>query len=164
MQRAKRQSSEILRRHLPLVRRIVAITSKRRRLSVAERDELFRFVASELKASGTHGLGPFRGYSSLESYLAVVVQRLCDSLMGDGVKSPQEPSPIEDAIRRTTSSLSPRETLILKMWFESGMTTQRIAAVLGLHSSEVHAVIAERTDGVQESLVRSYATPSSAND
>ena len=164
MQQVKHQSREILRTHLPLVRRIVAITSKRRRLSEAGEDELSRFVASELDGPDTHGLGPFRGYSSLQSYMAVVVQRLCNALTSRGAHSALEPSPIEDAIRRTMSSLSAREALILKMWFESGMTTQKIATVLGMQPTEVHVVIAERTDGVQKSLAQSRTTPPTADD
>ncbi len=164
MQEVKHQSREILRTHLPLVRRIIGITSKRRRLSEAEEDELSRFVASELNGPDIHGLGPFRGYSSLQSYLAVVVQRLYNALTSGGAHSSLEPSPIEDAIRRTMSSLSAREALILKMWFESGMTTQKIATVLDMHPTEVHAVIAERTDGVQKSLAQSHTTPSAADD
>ena len=177
MQQVKHQSREILRTHLPLLRRIIAITSKRRRLSEAEEDELSRFVAAELNGPDTHGLGPFRGYSSLQSYMAVVVQRLCNALTSRGAHSALEPSPIEDAIRRTMSSLSAREggcpamsslsareALILKMWFESGMTTQKIATVLGMQPTEVHVVIAERTDGVQKSLAQSHTTPPTADD
>jgi len=163
MQQVQHQSREILRTERPLIRRIVTITSKRRRLSKAEEDELSRFVATELSGPDTHGLGPFRGYSSLQSYLVVVVQRLYNALTGGGAQSALEPSPIEDAIRRTTSSLSAREALILKMWFESGMTTQKIATVLGMQPTEVHAVIAQRADGVQKSLVQSH-TPPPADD
>ena len=164
MYQVEHPSREILRTHLPLLRRIIAITSKRRRLSETEQDELSRFVATELNGPDTHGLGTFRGYSSLQSYLAVVVQRLYNALTSGGsAQSVPEPSPIEDAIRRTTS-LSAREALILKMWFESGMTTQKIATILGMQPTEVHAVIAERTDGVQESLTQSHAPPSPGND
>ena len=96
--------------------------------------------------------------------MAVVVQRLCNALTSRGAHSALEPSPIEDAIRRTMSSLSAREALILKMWFESGMTTQKIATVLGMQPTEVHVVIAERTDGVQKSLAQSHTTPPTADD
>lgn len=164
MQQAQRQSREILRTERPLIQRIVAITSKRRRLSETEENELSRFVVSELNGPDTRGLGPFRGYSSLRSYLAVVVQRLYSALTGGGAKFAAEPSPIETAIRRITSSLSAREALILKMWFESGMTTQKIATVLGMDPTDVHAVIAKRTDGVQQSLAQSHSTPSTADD
>ena len=164
MQQVQHQSREILRTERPLIRRIVTITSKRRRLSKAEEDELSRFVVSELNGPGTPGLGPFRGYSSLRSYLAVVVQRLYHALMGGRPKSAPEPSLIEAAIRRITSSLSAREALILKMWFESGMTTQKIATVLDMHPTDVHAVIARRTDGVQQSLAQSHTTPFTADD
>jgi len=164
MQQAQHQSREILRTERPLIRRIVAITSKRRRLSEAKEDELSRFVVSELNGPDAHGLGPFRGDSSLRSYLAVVVQRLCSVLAGGEAKSATEPSPVESAIRRITSSLSAREALILKMWFESGMTTQKIATVLAMHPTDVHAVIADRTDGVQQSLAQFHMTPSTADD
>ena len=154
MQQVQHQSREILRTERPLIRRIVTITSKRRRLSNAAEDELSRFVVSELNGPGTPGLGPFRGYSSLRSYLAVVVQRLYHALTGGRPNSAPEPSPVEAAIRRITSS----------MWFESGMTTQKIATVLSMHPTDVHAVIARRTDGVQQSLAQSHATPFTADD
>ena len=161
MHQEKHQSREILRAERPLVRRIVTITSKRRRLSEAEEEELSRFVVSEMNGSA---LAPFRGYSSLRSYLAVVVQRLYNALTGGRPKSVPVPSPVEAAIQRITSSLSAREALILKMWFESGMTTQKIAIVLGMHPTDVHAVIARRTDGVQQSLAQSHTTPSREDD
>jgi hypothetical protein len=161
MQQVHHPSREILRAERPLVRRIVTITSKRRRLSEAEEEELSRFVVSQMNGSA---LGPFRGDSSLRSYLAVVVQRLYNALTGGRSQSAPEPSPVEAAIRRLTSSLSAREALILKMWFESGMTTQKIATVLGMHPTDVHAVIARRTDGVQQSLARSHTTTFTEDD
>ena len=161
MQQVQHQSREILRTERPLILRIVTITSKRRRLSKAEEDELSRFVVSELNGPR---LGPFRGYSSLRSYLAVVVQRLYNVLTGGRLKPAPEPSPVEAAIQRITSSLSAREALILKMWFESGMTTQKIATVLSMHPTDVHAVIAKRTDGVQRSLAQSHTTPFTADE
>lgn len=155
MQQVHHQSRDILRTERPLIRRIVTITSKRRRLSEAEEEELSRFVVSVLNGPG---LGPFRGYSSLRSYLAVLVQRLYNALTGGRPKPASQPSLVEDAIRRITSSLSARESLILKMWFESGMTTQKIATVLDMRPTDVHAVIAQRTDGVQQSLAQSHIT------
>ena len=84
MQQVKHQSGGFLRTHLPLVRRIVAITSKRRRLSEAEVDELSRFVASELNGSDTHGLGAFRGYSSLQSLFAA--QKTAPQIGSEGAR------------------------------------------------------------------------------
>lgn len=156
MHRVDHSSREILRAHRPLVSRIVAITSERQRLSRDEEKALSRYIVSEMTGPDSHGLGSFRGRSSLQSYLAVVVQRLSRALLGRPLKPQRDPSPLEDAIRRTTSALSAREALVLKMWFESGMTTQKIATVLGMHPTEVHAVIAERTGGVQQSLAESH--------
>jgi DNA-directed RNA polymerase specialized sigma subunit len=65
-----------------------------------------------------------------------------------------ESSPLLNAIRQTTSTLPSREALVVRMWFESGMTTQKIATVLGMGPSDVHAVIAKRTDGVQHRLAQ----------
>ena len=50
------------------------------------------------------------------------------------------------------------------MWFESGMTTQKIAQVLELRSDDVHAVVAKRTDGVQQSLAQSHPPGSMTDD
>lgn len=160
MHRVEHPSSEILRTHRPLVQRIVDITSERRRLSEVEQRALSRYVATQMNGPDTHRLGTFRGYSSLQSYIAVVVQRLYHALRGSRPKDSPEPSALEHAIRRTASSLSAREALVLKMWFESGMTTLKIATVLGLEPSEVHAVIAERTGGVQKSLEQSHPAKS----
>lgn len=155
MQGAEHPFREILKIHRPLVQRIVAITSRRRHLSEAEENELSRFVVDGLDRPDRHRLGTFRGRSSVASYLVVCVQRLYRVLIGGGGRYGPEPTPVEDAIRRTSSLLTSREALVLKMWFESGMTTQKISRVLGILPEEVHAVIAERTGRVQQSLAES---------
>ena len=63
-------SRDILTLNRPLLRRIVAITSRRRHLTEEEETALSRFVVTEM--SGPEGanrecLGTFRGYSSVTS-------------------------------------------------------------------------------------------------
>jgi hypothetical protein len=157
MRHEPHQPGEFLRKNRPLIERIVAITSQRRSLSATDRDALSAAVESRLAQPDTHdGLGRFRGASSLRSYLVVVVQRLYRMLTTKPANaSPSEGSPLLKAIRQTTSTLPSREALVVRMWFESGMTTQKIATVLGMRPSDVHAVIAKRTDGVQHRLAQS---------
>jgi hypothetical protein len=164
MHRVEPQSREILRTHRPLLQRIVTITSRRRRLTADEENALSRFVVAEMSGPDSHGLGRFRGHSSLSSYLAVVVQRLYHALVGLRASSDPEPTALEDAIRRTSSELSSRDALLLKMWFESGMTAQKIAKVLGMHPRDVHATIAKRTGGVQRKLAESRPPLPSVDD
>jgi hypothetical protein len=163
MHPVERQSREILSSHRSLVQRIVAITSRRRRLSDDAARELSHYVVSEMSGPDTHGLGPYRGRSGLSSYLAVAVQRLYRALTGRA-GSRHTPTPVEDAVRRSSSKLSSRDALVLKMWFESGMTTQKIARVLGMTPADVHGVIARQTGGVQQSLAASHPAHPTVDD
>lgn len=158
MQREPHQHREFVRVNRPLIQRIVEITSQRRHLSSTERNILSATVESKLSQPDTDGLGRFRGECSLRSYLSVVVQRLSRTLTHPVDSPDEDSSPLLKAIRRTTSTLSSREALVVKMWFESGMTTQKIATVLAMRPEDVHAVIATRTDGVQHWLAQSSTT------
>ena len=157
MPHEEQPTHEIAQTHRSLLQRIVSVTSKRRRLSEAEEASFSRYVVSELSRPDRDALGPFRGLSGIKSYLAVVVQRLSNAFGRRDPSPSPEPSPIEDAIRRTSSSLSPREALVLRMWFETGMTTQKIAAVMDLDPGDVLAIIAARTDIVQKSMAQTRA-------
>ncbi len=166
MRRETHQSEEILRTNGPLIRRIVTITSQRRRLSESDKQALSEVVESKLAQPDADRLGRFQGASSLRSYLSVVVQTLCQTLTNPGGADTVagERSHLAKAIRQATSTLPSREALVVKMWFESGMTTQKIVAVLGMHPTDVHAVIAKRTDSVQNWLAQSRTSPRAAPD
>lgn len=138
------------------MRNIIDITSQRRRLSVRDHEALGELVELELTQPDTLGLGTFQGASSLRSYFAVVVQKLYRaSTLGDTDESPPRETPTERTIRQAATTLRSRDALVVKMWFESGMTTQKIATVLDMRPEAVHAVIAQHTDRVQERLAQS---------
>lgn len=156
MEQGEHRAQGILRANGLLIRQILDITSKRRRLSRTEELALSELVERQLARPDPDGLGRFRGSSTLASYLIVVVQKLYLVLTNGRPAEPTRPedTSLKQAIRHTTSTLPSREALVVKMWFESGMTTRKIAAVLGMPAPEVHAVITERTQGVQDWLDR----------
>ena len=148
MRSTDENARRILETQAPLIRAIVATTSKRDRRTPPEEAKLFARTMAELSANQFARLRRFRGRSSLETYLTVVVQELAYEEERPRGTAPE----LEGAIEHIAFSLPPSEALVVKMWFERGMTASKIAAALRMPPGRVHALIASATDRVQRQL------------
>lgn len=143
----------ILETQIPRIRSIVATTARRGRQTAVQEMELFSRVMEELSRNDFARLRDFEGTASLATYLTVVVQEIAHEGRRRGAGARE----LEEAIEQIASSLPAREALVVKMWFERGMTGSKIAAALRMPPGRVHALIATLTDRVQTQLAKSSA-------
>jgi len=158
---------------LPAVARIVGFIRRRNRLSPDEAEEFDSFVKLKLVERSDSILNGFRGRSTLETYLSVVVQRLFLDFRG-GRKSKSLPlssvtdeavavpvgdpavaredqaaaERIQTALESALEKLETQDRLIVRLHFFEGLSVASVASVLGLPQKPLY----RRIDRVLESL------------
>jgi len=142
---------------LPAVTRIVGFIRRRHRLDRDEAEEFDAFVKLKLVERGAAILGGFRGRSTLETYLSVVVQRLFLDFRGDRKAKPLPLSAVRDepataptadpavaredqaaadrikaALENALEHLETQDRVIVRLHFFEGLTVASVASALGL--------------------------------
>jgi len=158
---------------LPAVTRIVGFIRRRNRLGPDEAEEFDAFVKLKLVERGASILSGFRGRSTIETYLSVVVQRLFLDFRGGRKEKPvplssvtNEPAAtsvgdpavaredqaaaerIQTALERALEKLETQDRLIVRLHFFEELSVASVASVLGLPQKPLY----RRLDRVLESL------------
>jgi len=158
---------------LPAVTRIVGFIRRRNHLDRDEAEEFDGFVKLKLVERSASILGGFRGRSTLETYLSVVVQRLFLDFRGDRKPKPLPLSSVRDepttgpaadpavaredqaaanrikiALESALEKLETQDRLIVRLHFFEGLTVASVASVLGLPQKPLY----RRIDRVLASL------------
>ena len=159
---------------LPLVERIIGFIRRRNRLSVEESEDFASYVRLKLVERGPSIFGRFVGRSKLETYLAVVVQRLFldfrrerrrrwePPLAGSEAAEASDPVAAEEdraaaarmgvALRQAIARLPEQDRVIVTLHFFEGMSLASVAAILALRQKPLYRRVERILDALREGL------------